>query len=38
MKRDYKIVWKVIKERLPILKRQIEALLKDAEGKEATGA
>ena len=31
---DYKIVWKVVKERLPILKRQIEALLKDVEGKE----
>jgi len=34
MKRDYKIVWKVAKERLPILKRQNEALLKDVEGKE----
>ena len=31
---DYEIVWKVIKERLPILKRQIETLLKAVEAGE----
>jgi len=29
---DYEIVWKVIKERLPTLKQQIERLLKEVEG------
>ena len=29
---DYEIVWKVIKERLPTLKGQIERLLKEMEG------
>jgi len=29
---DYEIVWKVIKERLPTLKQQIQKLLKEVEG------
>jgi len=28
---DYEIVWKVLKERLPILKKQIEKILKEFE-------
>lgn len=31
---DYEIVWKVIKERLPTLKRQLKRLLKEMEGEE----
>ncbi len=28
---DYEIVWKVLKERLPILKQQIERIIKEVE-------
>lgn len=31
---DYKIVWKVIKERLPAIKPEIERILKDLEEKK----
>jgi len=33
---DYEIVWKVIKERLPVLKQQIKRVLKELEGEGLT--